>query len=87
MQFQKCLCVSADEKIFSCTYDHTYDLSTDALRITFRRFGFDHLAKAEKCNVCVRTCVRGYCYTYNLNPIHLINLVSDGKILLQKKAD
>jgi hypothetical protein len=28
--------VSADKKIFSCTYDHTYDLKQGLSRITFQ---------------------------------------------------
>jgi MoaA/NifB/PqqE/SkfB family radical SAM enzyme len=75
--------VSADKKIFSCTYDHTYDLSHGSFGDYFSSALYrDHVARAEKCNVCVRTCVRGYTYTYDLNPIHLINLIADGKILL-----
>jgi MoaA/NifB/PqqE/SkfB family radical SAM enzyme len=76
--------VSADKKIFSCTYDHTYDLSNGSFSDYFSsKLYKDHVEKAEKCNVCVRTCVRGYTYTYDLNPVHLMNLLSDAKILLQ----
>jgi MoaA/NifB/PqqE/SkfB family radical SAM enzyme len=76
--------VSADKKIFSCTYDHTYDLKAGSFDDYFSsRLFKDHAKRAQKCNICVRTCVRGYTYTYDLNPIHLINLVGDGKILLK----
>ncbi len=76
--------VSADKKIFSCIYDHTYDLNHGSFDDYFSSKPYiDHVVKAEKCNVCIRTCVRGYTYTYDLNPLHLINLIGDAKILLQ----
>jgi MoaA/NifB/PqqE/SkfB family radical SAM enzyme len=76
--------VSADNKIFSCTYNHTYDLNHGSFADYFSsKLYRDHVARAEKCNVCIRTCVRGYTYTYDLNPLHLMNLVGDAKILLQ----
>jgi MoaA/NifB/PqqE/SkfB family radical SAM enzyme len=76
--------VSADKKIFSCTYDHTYDLERGSFSDYFSsKLYKDHVSRAEKCNVCIRTCVRGYTYTYALNPLHLINLIGDAKVLLQ----
>jgi MoaA/NifB/PqqE/SkfB family radical SAM enzyme len=78
--------VSADKKIFNCTYDHTYDLKAGSFNDYFASSLFkQHVTKAEKCNICVRTCVRGYIYTYELNPIHMLNLVGDAKILLQNR--
>ncbi len=78
--------VSADKKIFNCTYDHTYDLKEGSFNDYFKSNLFkQHVARAEKCNICVRTCVRGYIYTYNLNPLHALNLVGDAKILLQNR--
>ncbi|MCW4000384.1 MAG: radical SAM protein [Candidatus Bathyarchaeota archaeon] len=75
--------VSADNKIFNCTYNHTYDLNRGSFSDYFASSLFkNHVAAAEKCNVCIRTCVRGYCYTYALSPLHLLNLVSDAKNLL-----
>ncbi len=75
--------VSADKKVFSCTYDHTYDLKNGSFRDYFSSKPFkDHVKKAKKCNVCVRTCVRGYAYTYDLKPLHLANLVGDARIVL-----
>jgi MoaA/NifB/PqqE/SkfB family radical SAM enzyme len=74
--------VSADNKIFSCTYNHTYDLTNGSFSDYFSsKLYQDHVKKAEKCNMCIRTCVRGYAYTYAFNPIHLLNLVGDAKIL------
>jgi MoaA/NifB/PqqE/SkfB family radical SAM enzyme len=76
--------VSADNKIFSCIYDHTYDLSYGSFNDYFSsKLYREHAARAEKCNVCIRTCVRGYTYTYDLNPLHLLDLIRDAKILLQ----
>lgn len=76
--------VSADNKIFSCTYDHTYDLNHGTFGDYFSsKLYRNQVAIAEKCNACVRTCVRGYSYTYDLLPLHLMNLVSDAKVLLQ----
>ncbi len=75
--------VSADNKIFSCTYDHTYDLNFGSFADYFSsRLFKDQVTKAEKCNVCIRTCVRGYSYTYCLNPLNFVKLVGDAKILL-----
>jgi MoaA/NifB/PqqE/SkfB family radical SAM enzyme len=79
--------VSADKKIFSCTYDHTYSLKGGSFSDYFASSLFqDHAKRAEKCNVCIRTCVRGYTYTYDLNPLHLINLAGDGRFLLRNPA-
>ncbi len=76
--------VSADKKIFSCLYDHTYDLKHGSFKDYFSsKVYLDHVLAAEKCNVCVRTCVRGYSYTYDLLPINLVNLVGDAGILLR----
>jgi hypothetical protein len=78
--------VSADKKIFSCTYDHTYDLKAGSFNDYFQSSLYkQHVARAEKCNICVRTCVRGYVYTYDLNPLHMLNLLEDAKILLQNR--
>lgn len=79
--------VSADKKIFSCTYDHTYDLKRGSFKDYFSsKLYRDHVARAEKCNVCVRTCVRGYSYAYDLNPPNLIGLVGDARTLLKQET-
>lgn len=78
--------VSADNKIFSCSYDHTYDLNNGSFDEYFSSKLFkEHVEWAEKCNICIRTCVRGYVYTYELNPLHMLNLLGDAKILLQNR--
>ena len=79
--------VSADKKIFSCTYDHTYDLERGSFEDYFSsRLYRDHVARTQKCNVCVRTCVRGYSYGYDLKPLNFINLLGDARILLKQKT-
>jgi len=79
--------VSADKKIFSCTYDHTYDLERGSFEDYFSsRLHRDHVARAQKCNVCVRTCVRGYSYAYDLKPLNFVNLLGDARILLKQKT-
>jgi MoaA/NifB/PqqE/SkfB family radical SAM enzyme len=78
--------VSADKKIFSCTYDHTYDLNIGSFEEYFSSFLFrSQVAKAEKCNICIRTCVRGYSYAYDLNLQNFVNLLQDAKILLEQR--
>jgi hypothetical protein len=101
--------VSADNKIFSCTYnppyshnvkelvaqvagelecthDHTYDLNHGSFRDYFTSdLYLSEVAKAAKCNMCVRTCVRGYSYTYDLKLQHYINLLGDVEILMKQK--
>ncbi len=78
--------VSADNKIFSCTYDHTYDLNRGSFNDYFSSKLFkEHVDRAQGCNICIRTCVRGYVYTYELNPMHVLNLLGDAKILMQNR--
>lgn len=77
--------VSADKKIFSCTYDHTYDLRHGTFEQYFSsKLYQNHVSKAEKCNLCIRTCVRGYSYAYDMKLLNFINLVGDAKILLKQ---
>jgi MoaA/NifB/PqqE/SkfB family radical SAM enzyme len=78
--------VSADKKIFSCTYDHTYDLNIGSFRDYFASDLYrSQVAKAEKCNICIRTCVRGYSYAYDLKPQNFTNLLADATILMKQK--
>jgi hypothetical protein len=81
------LYVSADNKIFSCTYDHTYDLNQGSLKDYFASDLYrGQVAKAERCNICVRTCVRGYSYAYDLRPLNLLGLLADAAILMRQTA-
>ncbi len=78
--------VSADNKIFSCTYDHTYDLNQGSFKDYFATDLYrSQLIKAEKCNICVRTCVRGYSYAYDLKPQNFMNLIGDAAILMKQQ--
>ncbi|MCW4018086.1 MAG: radical SAM protein [Candidatus Bathyarchaeota archaeon] len=77
--------VSADNKIFNCTYDHTYDLNRGSFKDYFSSSLYkNQVAKARNCNICIRTCVRGYSYAYDLNPQNFFCLLQDAKILVQQ---
>jgi MoaA/NifB/PqqE/SkfB family radical SAM enzyme len=77
--------VSADNKIFSCTYDHTYDLTCGSFKDYFSSSLYQNqVKKAEKCNICIRTCVRGYSYAYDLVPLNSLNLLQDARILMRQ---
>jgi MoaA/NifB/PqqE/SkfB family radical SAM enzyme len=77
--------VSPDKKIYSCTFDHSYDLKKGSFEDYFSSNSFrNHAARAENCNMCVRTCVRGYSYAYDLKPLNLMNLVDDARILFNQ---
>jgi len=78
--------VSSDKKIYNCTYDYAYDLRKGSFREYFASPLYtDHVARAEKCNLCVRTCVRGYSYAYDLKPLNYLDLLSDARILLNQE--
>jgi MoaA/NifB/PqqE/SkfB family radical SAM enzyme len=77
--------VSPDGKIFSCKYDHTYDLNNGSFEDYFSsKLYTDHVKTAENCNICIRTCVRMYSYTYALYPSHFYRLLGDVKILVRQ---
>lgn len=79
--------VSPDKKIFDCTYGYSYDLRKGSFEDYFSSRAYrDQVAKAEKCNLCVRTCVRGYSYAYDFNPLNFIDLVGDAMILVNQKV-
>jgi MoaA/NifB/PqqE/SkfB family radical SAM enzyme len=79
--------VSPDKKIFDCTYGYSYDLRKGSLKDYFSSGAYrDQVAKAEKCNMCIRTCVRGYSYAYDFNPLNLINLIGDARILVNQRV-
>lgn len=78
--------VSADKKIYNCTYDYAYDLKKGSFKDYFSsRLYREHVAKAEKCNACVRTCVRGYSYAYDLKPPNMLDLIGDTGILINQE--
>lgn len=70
--------VSPDQKIYSCDYRYGYDLRHGSFEQYFASAAFrEHVRKAEHCNRCVRTCVRGYSYTYDLRLLHLLGLAEN----------
>jgi MoaA/NifB/PqqE/SkfB family radical SAM enzyme len=76
--------VSPDKKIYSCDYAFGYDLKHGSFEEyfaspTFRR----HVQLAEACNRCVRTCVRGYSYAYDLKLRNLLSLAADARALFR----
>lgn len=77
--------VSPDKKIYDCTYGYSYDLRNGSFTQYFASEAYsDQVAKAERCNMCVRTCVRGYSYAYEFNPLNLVDLVADTRILIRQ---
>jgi MoaA/NifB/PqqE/SkfB family radical SAM enzyme len=79
--------VSPDKKIFDCTYNYSYDLRKGSFGDYFSGQAFrDQVRKAERCNMCTRTCVRGYSYAYEFNPLNLFNLIGDARILVNQRV-
>ena len=74
--------VSPDLKIYSCDYRYGYDLRKGSFEEYFASAGFRrHVQEAESCNRCVRTCVRGYSYAYDLRIGNLLRLIDDARDL------
>ena len=70
--------VAPDKKIYSCDYSFGYDLKHGSFREYFESAAFrSHVAQVASCNRCVRTCVRGYSYTYDLKPGHMVGLAGE----------
>ncbi len=79
--------VSPDKKIFDCTYGYSYDLGHGSFEDYFSSKAYkDQVSKAEGCNACVRTCVRGYSYAYDFNPLNFANLIGDARILVNQRV-
>jgi pyrroloquinoline quinone biosynthesis protein E len=78
--------VSPDKKIFNCTYEYAYDLRQGSFNDYFSSTAYnEHVLRAERCNACVRTCVRQYSYAYELKPLNLLDLVGDSIILVNQQ--
>lgn len=74
--------VTPDRQIYNCDYTYAYDLRKGSLKKYFASDGFrEYARKAQSCNLCVRTCVRGYSYTYNLMPRQMAGLVGEARHL------
>ena len=79
--------VSPDKKIYSCDYRYGYDLRTGSFEGYFSSRAFrEHSLAAESCNRCVRTCVRGYSYAYDLYLGNLMRLALEGRDLFAQGA-
>jgi MoaA/NifB/PqqE/SkfB family radical SAM enzyme len=77
--------ISPDKKIFDCNYHFNYDLRKGSFEDYFSSQQFkNQVLKAEGCNLCVRTCVRGYSYAYDFDPINFLDLISDTRILINQ---
>jgi len=80
--------VSPDKKIFDCNYNYNYDLRRGSFEDYFSSQQFkNQVQRAERCNMCVRTCVRGYSYAYSFDPINLMDLIGDARILINQKIN
>jgi MoaA/NifB/PqqE/SkfB family radical SAM enzyme len=80
--------VSPDKKIYSCDYRFGYDLRQGSFEDYFRQPQFlEHVRTAENCNRCIRTCVRGYSYTYELKARNLVGLASEARALFRTVRD
>ncbi len=79
--------VTPDKQIYNCDYTYAYDLRKGSFNEYFDSQDFkDYVRKSETCNRCVRTCVRGYSYTYNLWPRQLWGLAGEARNLFNKPS-
>ncbi len=79
--------VSPGKKIHSCDYRYGYDLQTGSFEGYFSsRACREHSLAAESCNRCVRTCVRGYSYAYDLYLGNLMRLALECRDLFAQGA-
>ena len=79
--------VSPNKKIYDCTCHYTYDLRNGgSFRDYFSSSLYkEHVKDAEGCNLCVRTCVRMYSYTYILKPSNFVSLYKDIGLLMNQR--
>ncbi len=76
--------VTPDKKIYTCDYAYSYDLKHGSLREYFASPEFrSAVERAETCNSCVRTCVRGYSYAYDLKLRNLAQLSREARTLFR----
>jgi MoaA/NifB/PqqE/SkfB family radical SAM enzyme len=81
------LYVSPEGKVFSCNYNHTFDLRKASLNSYFRSDLYrQHTHFAETCNICLRTCVRMYSYSYAPEPLHFLELFSSARLLTKQSS-
>lgn len=78
--------VTPDKKVYNCDYSYAYDLRKGSFKDYFASSEFsDYVKNAEHCNSCVRTCVRGYSYTYTLKPRQIVGLAGHGRTLFNSR--
>ncbi|MEM0156058.1 MAG: radical SAM protein [Thermoplasmataceae archaeon] len=80
--------VTPNKEIYNCDYTFAYDLKKGSLKDYFASQEFRAYAKkSETCNLCVRTCVRGYSYTYNMLPRQIKGLVGEARNLFNTEVN
>lgn len=78
--------VAPDKKIYSCDYAFGYDLRRGSFEEYFESPTFRaHVRNAEGCNRCLRTCVRGYSYAFDLKLGHLVGLAGEARTLFHPR--
>lgn len=78
--------VSPNKQIYSCDYRYGYDLRHGSFEEYFSSAAFrQQRESAERCNRCIRTCVRGYSYAYDLRPLNLLRLADDAITLFSQE--
>ena len=80
--------VTPDKKIYNCDYTYHFDLKKGSFEDYFSGSTFrDYARQAESCNKCIRTCVRGYSYTYNMFPRQIYGLAGEGRHLFNSDGE
>ena len=77
--------LTTDKQVYNCDYTYAYDLKKGSFKDFFNSKPFrDYVIKSESCNKCVRTCVRGYSYTYNMYPRQIRGLAGEARNLFNR---
>lgn len=77
--------VTPDKKVYNCDYAYHFDLKEGSFEEYFSGPTFrNYVKEAESCNKCIRTCVRGYSYTYNMFPRQIYGLAGEGRHLFNR---
>ncbi len=70
--------VTPDRKVYNCDYTYAVDLKQTRLSDYLKSKDFrDYSKKAESCNLCTRTCVRSYSYTYDMEISQFRDLIRE----------